>query len=61
MDMLHHMGILRSQNKIPEFLMILAWASPFNYCINSRVILFILKLHWNRILPEGNKGWSSNP
>ena len=26
---LHHMVILRSQNKITEFLMILAWASPF--------------------------------
>ena len=27
---LHHMVILRSQNKITDFLMILAWASPFN-------------------------------
>ena len=26
---LHHMVILRSQNKITDFLMILAWASPF--------------------------------
>ena len=27
---LHHMVILRTQNKITDFLMILAWASPFN-------------------------------
>ena len=27
---LHHMVILRSQNKITDFFMILAWASPFN-------------------------------
>ena len=26
---LHHMVILRNQNKITDFLMILAWASPF--------------------------------
>ena len=26
---LHHMVILKSQNKINDFLMILAWASPF--------------------------------
>ena len=27
---LHHIVILRRQNKITDFLMILAWASPFN-------------------------------
>ena len=27
---LHHMVILGSQNKITDFFMILAWASPFN-------------------------------
>ena len=27
---LHHMVILRTQNKITDFFMILAWASPFN-------------------------------
>ena len=27
---LHHMVILISQNKITDFLMILAWACPFN-------------------------------
>ena len=26
---LHHMVILRNQNKITDFFMILAWASPF--------------------------------
>ena len=26
---LHHMVILRTRNKITDFLMILAWASPF--------------------------------
>ena len=28
------MVILRSQNKITDFLMILAWASPFNVCLD---------------------------
>ena len=28
---LHHMVILRTRNKITDFLMILAWASPFKY------------------------------
>ena len=28
---LNHMVILRSQNKITDFFMILAWACPFNY------------------------------
>ena len=27
---LHHMVILRCQNKITDFFIILAWASPFN-------------------------------
>ena len=30
MTCLHHMVILRSQNKITDFLMILAWDCPFN-------------------------------
>ena len=30
---LHHMVILRSQSKITDFLMILAWASPFKYIL----------------------------
>ena len=38
---LHHMVILRTQNKITDFLMILAWASPFK-CIISQ---FYLRLH----------------
>ena len=29
---LHHMVILRTRNKTTDFLMILAWASPFNHC-----------------------------
>ena len=28
---LHHMVIIRNQNKITDFLMILAWASPFEW------------------------------
>ena len=32
---LHHMVILRTRNKITDFLMILAWASPFNEMINA--------------------------
>ena len=32
---LHHMVILRTRNKITDFLMILAWASPFNHCTRS--------------------------
>ena len=43
---LHHMVILRSQNKITDFLMILAWASPFK-CI--------LKILCNRLI------WSFHP
>ena len=41
------MVILRSQNKITDFLMILAWASPFNIHINSLYIYiyFIIHLH----------------
>ena len=27
---LHHMVILRTRNKITDFFMVLAWASPFN-------------------------------
>ena len=33
------MDILRSQNKITDFLMILAWAIPFNPIENSWAIL----------------------
>ena len=32
---LHHMAILRSQNKITDFLMILAWAVPLTIIIVS--------------------------
>ena len=37
---LHHMVILRTRNKITDFLMILAWASPFNY-IDREIISFV--------------------
>ena len=46
---LHHMVILRTRNKITDFLMILAWASPFKLklqgnCYNySNVEVFSLK------------------
>ena len=33
---LHHMVILRTRNKITDFLMILAWASPFNYLVCAK-------------------------
>ena len=51
---LHHMVILRSQNKITNFLMILAWASPFNQltvvtCLLPLSRLFVLSC---RILPS---------
>ena len=32
---LHHMVILKTRNKITDFLMILAWASPFKYNLFS--------------------------
>ena len=34
---LHHMVILKTRNKITDFLMILAWASPFK----GQYVLFI--------------------
>ena len=34
---LHHMVILRTRNKITDFLMILAWASPFKLQYNTPV------------------------
>ena len=35
---LHHMVILRTRNKITDFLMILAWASPFNLAQIQRCV-----------------------
>ena len=35
---LHHMVILRTRNKITDFLMILAWASPFKKVIGKACI-----------------------
>ena len=40
---LHHIVILRSQNEITDFLIILAWASPFNayqYISNGSYYIF---------------------
>ena len=37
MECLHHMVILGIQNKITDFFMILAWASPFNI----KILVFI--------------------
>ena len=36
---LHHMVILRTRNKITNFLMILGWASPFNVCWDLQVVI----------------------
>ena len=40
---LHHMVILRTRNKITDFLMILAWASPFNcsYALDKSYIVLL--------------------
>ena len=38
---LHHMVILRTRNKITDFLMILAWASPFKYKQKSDIAYFV--------------------
>ena len=36
---LHHMVILRTRNKITDFWMILAWASPFNHHLFNMSII----------------------
>ena len=41
---LHHMVIFRSQNKITDFFMILAWASPFNH-VNIYISLIIIMIN----------------
>ena len=43
---LHHMVILRTRNKITDFLMILAWASPFK-CQVSVNVSILYKQSWN--------------
>ena len=40
----HHMVILRSQNKITDFFMISAWASPFKHIV--LVIFTHFKFKW---------------
>ena len=39
---LHHMVILRSQNKITDFFMILAWDCPFKECTEDHLITAML-------------------
>ena len=48
---LHHMVILRSQNKITDFFMILAWASPFNR-IRVNVMLTVIWLDAIQDFPD---------
>ena len=48
---LHHMVILRSQNKITDFFMILAWASPFNR-IRVNVMLTVIWLDASQDFPD---------
>ena len=45
------MVILRSQNKITDFFMILAWASPFNFRSDNA-------LHSARKVSDHHKGWT---
>ena len=58
---LHHMVILRTRNKITDFLMILAWASPFNRSIKLIIISHTIKfgsrkLRINVFLERSNRG-----
>ena len=47
---LHHMVILRTRNKITDFFMMLAWASPFNIETASGIcfmfLVFVHELNW---------------
>ena len=58
---LHHMVILRTRNKITDFLMILAWASPFNRSIEhihlGLTITSILswQIHIDKAILKANK------
>ena len=48
---LHHMVILRTRNKITDFLMILAWASPFNlYDVINKYVLHMWPLRYKYFL-----------
>ena len=50
------MVILRSQNKITDFLMILAWSSPFNLLRHVEITLLLFcglnKKVWNSYLTQ---------
>ena len=39
----HHMVILRSQNKITDFFMILGWASPFKWSVMGQTMLITIQ------------------
>ena len=59
---LHHMVILRTRNKITDFLMILAWASPFNprsiqRCLKPHIKIIVIKRNaLDQHLPSQNVG-----
>ena len=50
---LHHMVILKSQNKITDFFMILAWASPFKAGIANAISSF----KWRKIFMKNKHVW----
>ena len=62
---LHHMVILRTRNKITDFLMILAWASPFNVIAyletrhGSPTHVCALLNRWGRVWTSGIAVWIS--
>ena len=52
---LHHMVILKSQNKITDFFMILAWASPFKPTFGECAVLagkLLLSICWRSNVPR---------
>ena len=55
---LHHMVILRTRNKITDFLMILEWASPFNEASGIAGLLALclsqMCLKWHVVLTHAN-------
>ena len=54
---LHHMVILRTRNKITDFLIILAWASPFKKTLASHISLVTSSGHTH--LHRYRKRWAS--
>ena len=49
---LHHMVILRTRNKITDFFMILAWASPFNVLIKTTWICVYIEQEIKKYCPR---------